>query len=126
MYTDLLVRIKNGIQAKKEHLHLPFSKFDLAVAKVLAERGYLISAEKRIIGKKPVLEVRIKYENGKPAFSHTRFVSTPGRRIYRGYQELKPVKEGYGIGVLSTPEGVMDNRTARRKKVGGEYLFEVW
>lgn len=126
MYYDLLTRIKNGQHARHESVQVPFSKFDFAVAKTLVDAGYATSAEKRTIGKRTVIEVVLKYKNDMPAMSDFRIVSKPSRRLYAGYGELKPVKQNSGVSVLSTPEGIMTNKEARKQKVGGEYLFEIW
>ena len=127
MHYDLLAKIKNGLRARKEVIHTPFSKLDFAVAKILAEAGYLEDAQKKSIGKKSVVELRLRYvSKNQPAISDFKIISTPKRHIYMSYRELRPVKQGYGLGVLSTPEGILNNREARKRKVGGEYLFEIW
>ena len=125
MYYSLLVKIKNAERSGKEKLTVPFSKFDLAVSKVLAEEGYVKSADKKNVGRHGAIEVKLA--GGKvPAISGFKILSKPSRRIYVDCRSLRPVKQGYGIGVLSTPKGVMSNKTARKNKVGGEYLFEIW
>ena len=126
MYYDLLVKIKNAERAGKERITAPFSKFDFAVAKVLADEGYIKNADKKNVGRHGAIE--IKLAGGKKGFAINDFkiLSKPSRRIYIDYRNLRPVKHGYGIGILSTPKGVMSNKAARKNKVGGEYLFEVW
>jgi small subunit ribosomal protein S8 len=126
MYYDLLAKIKNAQMAKKESFQTSFSEVDLAVARLLAEKGYLKSAEKKNVGKKRVLEVKLCYKNGRGAINNFKIISKPGRRIYIGYRDIRKVKQGYGLGVLSTPLGVMTEQAARKNKVGGEYLFEIW
>ncbi len=126
MYYDLLVRIKNAGAAKKETVQAPFSRFDAAIAKVLVDAGYLAGAEKKSIGKKSVLDIKLRYNGKDPVFTNFRFMSKPGKRVYEGYRELRPVKQHTGLAILSTPNGIMTNREARKQKVGGEYLFEVW
>ena len=129
MYYDLLAKIKNAARARKEHIQTSYSNFDLAFAKILVNAGYLKSAHKKEIGKKQFLEVRVAYKgkDGKaPIFTDFKLGSKPGRRIYMGYQELKPIKQNYGISILSTSKGVMTNHQARKTKVGGEYLCEIW
>ena len=78
------------------------------------------------VGRKNVLDIRLKYKNGQPGVTDFRIQSKPSRRMYRGYRELRPIRQGYGLVVISTPSGVMTNTEARKKKVGGEYLFEIW
>jgi len=126
MYHTLLTRIKNAQRARQESFQMPFSNFDFELAKVLAENGYLAAASKKTLGKKNFLEVKIKYDDDRPAISDFRIMSKPSRRLYSGYKELKSVRQGYGIAILSTPAGVMTGKKARREKVGGEYLFEIW
>lgn len=126
MYYDLLAKIKNGQRAKKEIILTPFSKGDFAVAEVLAARKYIKSAEKRVIGKRQYLEVKLSHKDGRPGMTDFKIMSKPSRRLYIGYRELKPIKQNYGMSVLSTPNGIFSNRDARKHKVGGEYLFEIW
>ena len=102
------------------------SKFDVAVAKILVDAGYIKDAQEKIINKKKYLEVQLAYKNRIGAMSDFKIVSRPSRHMYMGYKELHPVKQGYGLAVLSTPSGVMSNRQARKAQVGGEYLFQVW
>jgi small subunit ribosomal protein S8 len=126
MYYDLLTKIKNAQRAKHESVQVPFSKFDFAVAKILEEGGYVGEAAKRTAGKRQVIDVKLKYRPTGPAITDFKLVSKPSRRFYAGYRELKPVKQNYGMAVLSTPAGIMSNRKARKEKQGGEYLFEIW
>ncbi len=105
---------------------VPFSGFDFAVARILAEEGYVKAAEKKNAGVRGAIEIKLAGSEKKPAISDFRILSKSSRRIYVDYRNLKPVKNGYGIGVLSTPKGIMSNKTARKNKVGGEYLFEIW
>lgn len=129
MYYDLLAKIKNATRARKEHIQTSYSGMDLAVAKLLVSTGYLKSAHKKEIGNKQFLEVKVAYKSKdlkEAIFTDFKLASKPGRRIYKSYQELRPVKQSYGISILSTSKGVMTNREARKEKVGGEYLCEIW
>lgn len=127
MYIDLIVQIKNAEQAGKPGLSVPFSKMDLAVSRVLVEAGYVSSVEKRTAGKKTFLDIKLaKRKNGEAVISGFKIISKPGRRVYLNCRNLRPVKQGYGIGIISTPSGVMSGREAKKKKAGGEYLLEVW
>jgi small subunit ribosomal protein S8 len=126
MYYDFLTRIKNASRAGKESVIAPFSKMDLSIAKLLVEAGYLKSADKRVIGRKNYVEVEIAYKDKKPTLTDFKLISKPSRHMYSGYRELKPIRQRYGISVLSTPKGIMTNSSARKEKVGGEYLFEIW
>ena len=126
MYYDLLAKIKNAQHAKKEVIHTPFSNFDFAILKVLVDAGYIQDVQKRNVGKKSILEVRVRYVHDRPALTDFKIVSKPSRRLYAGYRDIRLVKQGHGIAIISTPEGVMTGKGARKGKLGGEYLFEVW
>lgn len=126
MYTDLLTQIKNAQAAKKESIKFPFSNADMTIAELLTKHKYLESASKKGRMPKRVIEIVLKYENGKGAIETIRFISKPSRRMCMGYRELKPVRQGYGLGVISTPKGIMTTKEARKLKLGGEYLFEIW
>ncbi|RMD60231.1 30S ribosomal protein S8 [Candidatus Parcubacteria bacterium] len=126
MYYDLLARIKNAQLVGKKTLRAPFSKMDFAVAGILAAAGFIKSVKRKEMKRKIYLEIALHEKDAPERFHDFRIVSKPSRRMYRGYRELKPVKQGYGIAVLSTSRGVMTEREARRRKLGGEYLFEVW
>lgn len=121
MYTDLLVRIKNAQAARKETVRAPYSRMDMAVAEILARHRYVGEVAKR--GRLPKRAIEIKLNGNLCDF---KFVSKPSRRLYAGYRRLRPVKQGYGLAVISTPKGVMTTADARKEKVGGELLFEVW
>jgi small subunit ribosomal protein S8 len=126
MYYDVLVQLKNAQMAGKETFQMPFSKFDYAVARFLAAHGFASSAEKRAVGKRSVIEVKVKYADARPGMTDFRLISKPSRRIYAGYRELRPVRQGHGLSALSTPEGILSNVEARKKKLGGEHLFNIW
>ena len=123
MYYRLLPEIKNALRAGKEKMTVPFSRMDLAVLAVLAENGYIKSAEKEMAGKKNVIVIRL---GGKHKEIDFKLLSKPSRRSYTDYRSLHRVMQGYGLGVLSTPLGIMSAAGAKKKKVGGEYLFQIW
>lgn len=126
MYIDLLTKLKNAQKAKKASVKLPYSNMDFAIAEILSARGFVGAVTKKGRMPKRVMEVELKYENGRGALGGVRFLSVPSRRLYAGYKELRPVKQGYGIAILSTPNGILTNAEARKKKVGGQLLFEIW
>ena len=121
MYTNLLVQIKNAQQAKKEFIKYPFSSMDMAVAEILAKNKYIGAVAKKGRSPKRYLEIKISGN-----LNDFKFISKPSRRIYFGYEDLRPVKQGYGLGVISTPKGIKTTYEARKEKVGGEYFFQVW
>ncbi|MDP3880654.1 MAG: 30S ribosomal protein S8 [bacterium] len=126
MYTDLLARIKNAQAVNKPSLKVPFSNMDLDVLNVLAKEGFVESVEKKGRMPKRIIDIKLKYENNRPGIEGSKLISKPSRRLYTGYKDLRQVRQGYGISVISTPEGIMSNREARKKKVGGQILFEIW
>ena len=126
MYYDLLPKIKNALQAGKDNLSVRFSTMDMSIAKALAERGYIKDVQRKNVGHKSFLDIRLSRKNGKSIFTDFRIYSKPSRRLYVGHQDLKHVKYGHGIGILSTSRGIVNHLEARKQKIGGEYLFEVW
>lgn len=126
MYYDLLAKIKNAGLVKKEGFVTSFSNFDFEVAKVLMAGHFLKDVQKKTVGSKKYLEVKVNYKNNAPVMSDFKIISRPSRHLYVKSGNVKSVKQGYGIGVFSTNEGVLNNRDARKKKVGGEFLFEIW
>jgi len=126
MYYRLLPELKNALRAEKEKITFPFSGMDFAILTVLAEKGYIKSAEKEAVGKKNIIVVRLGGQKSARAAMDFKLVSKPSRRVYVDYHSLHPVKQGYGLGVLSTSNGILSETDAKKKKVGGEYLFEIW
>ena len=103
---------------------VPFSRMDLAVLEVLRDNGYVKSAEKEVAGKKNIIAIRLSGKKKEDV--DFKLLSKPSRRFYTDYRSLHRVRQGYGLGVLSTPAGVMSAADAKKKKVGGEYLFQIW
>ncbi|MBI2623008.1 MAG: 30S ribosomal protein S8 [Candidatus Liptonbacteria bacterium] len=126
MYYDTIIKVKNAQMARKESLTVPYSRMDHAVLRALAEKRFVKEVQRKTVGRRSVLEVKLSYEGGKPRIEGVKIVSKPSRRMYRPSAELKPVRQGFGIAILSTSKGVMSNSEARKQKVGGEYLFEIW
>ncbi|MCL5006950.1 MAG: 30S ribosomal protein S8 [Patescibacteria group bacterium] len=126
MYLNTLITVKNGLQRKAEKVKVPYSRNDLAVLDLLAKRGYLDAVARKGRGVKRIIEVKLKYNDDRPQISGVKFISTPSRRVYVGYKELRKSHQGQGHFVLSTPGGIKDGYEARREKVGGELLFEIW
>jgi len=123
MYINLLTKIKNAQAAGKDNLRTPFSKMDLAVAEVLVRFGYLSSVEVKGKSEKRTMEINLNKEK---IIRGLKFISLPSRRVYVGYREIKPVKSGYGLAIISTPKGIMTNQEARKQKLGGQILLEIW
>lgn len=126
MYYDLLPKIKNAVRAQKDKLTVPFSRMDFAVATALVNGGYAKGVEKETVGKKNFIVIRLAYKDKKSAVNDFKTISKPSRHYYIDYRSLRPVKQGHGLGVISTSKGVMTDKEARKNKLGGEYLFEIW
>ncbi len=124
---DFIIRLKNAGAVKHESVTLPYSKLKAAIAKVLEKAGYIASVNKS--GKKTnkTLTVELLYKkDGSTRISEVKRISKPGRRIYRSLKEIFPVRYGKGSTILSTSKGIMTDKEAREKKLGGEALFEIW
>src|SRR3989344_2099356 len=125
--SNLIINIKNAGNAGKEHASVPFSNFKMEVAEVLKREGYLKDVSKK--GKKPKfsIEMELAYNpDGTPRVNDVKRVSKPSKRVYFGISDIRPVKGGYGILVISTPKGILTDKQARKEKVGGEALFKIW
>jgi small subunit ribosomal protein S8 len=124
---DMLTRIRNAVRVERPHVDMPVSKVKRGMAEVLKREGYIWDWEE--VADKPTnhLRVHLKYgPNGERLIRRIRRVSKPGRRVYSGATELKPVLGGLGICIISTSRGVISDREARQKKLGGEVLCEIW
>jgi small subunit ribosomal protein S8 len=120
---DMLTRIRNAVRIERTDLDMPTSKLRKGVAQVLKEEGYIWDFEEIDTVPARTLRLHLKYgPNGERLITRIDRVSKPGRRVYSGYKELKPVLGGMGIQILSTPRGVLSDRRARAEKVGGEVL----
>lgn len=123
---DMLTRIRNGFRARHQRVDMPSSKLKVEIARVLKEEGYISNYKVSEDNKKQTLRVFLRYApNGSSVISKIGRVSRPGRRVYVGSGEVPKVLGGLGINILTTPQGVMTGKTARRTKVGGEVLCNV-
>lgn len=123
---DFIIQLKNAGAVGKQTVSLPYSKFKHAVADTLKTAGYITNVEKKGKKARKTLEVTLTYKNGVHAIADVKRISKPGRRMYRSVTEITPVRYGHGALVLSTPKGVMTDKQARKERVGGEALFEIW
>ena len=124
---DMLTRIRNGQQARKDSVLSPASKLRARVLDVLQREGYIRGYQRGSArAGQPGLRIELKYFEGQPAIQHVARVSKPGRRVYSGAQELPRVRNGLGITIVSTPKGVLSDAEAREQNVGGEVLAEVF
>ena len=124
---DMLARIRNAGGARHAQMSCPSSKLKLAVAKVLSEEGFVGAVSSDGDDKKPTMTIDLRYQDdGSLMIEGMRRVSKPGRRIYVGAGDVKQVRAGLGMAILSTSKGVLCDRDARAQKVGGEVICEVW
>jgi small subunit ribosomal protein S8 len=124
---DMLTRIRNAVRVERAHVDMPLSKVKRGLAEVLKREGYIWDWEEMPGEPTGHLRVHLKYgPNGERVIRRMRRVSKPGRRVYSGSTSLKPVLGGLGICIISTSRGVISDREARQRKLGGEVLCEVW
>jgi small subunit ribosomal protein S8 len=124
---DLLTRIRNGQLRGLAKIKSPNSRQRIRILDVLQTEGFIRGyAEVEFKGGKRELEIELKYHEGKPVIRELKRVSTPGRRVYAGVTDLKPHRSGLGVSIVSTPQGVMTDTSAREKNVGGEVLCHVF
>ena len=124
---DLLTRIRNGQLRGKAKIVSPNSRLRTALLDVLQTEGYIRGyAELEYKDGIRQLEIELKYHEGRPVIRELKRVSTPGRRVYASVKELKPHRQGLGVSIVSTPQGVMTDSNAREKNVGGEVLCQVF
>ena len=123
--SDMITRIRNANLREKVSVAMPSSKVKVSVAKVLKDEGYILNY-KVTEDKKPVLEIELKYYDGKPVIEEITRPSKPSLRVYSSSKDLPKVKSGLGVAIVSTSKGVMSDRSARSNGVGGEILCTVF
>lgn len=123
---DFLTQIKNALQRKKENVTVKSSKMMVAIATILKNEGFIADFEVIENDVQNELTVSLKYVNGDSAITELKRISKPGIRKYRGYKEIKPVRNGLGISIYSTPQGVITGAEAVKAKIGGEYICEIF
>ena len=123
---DMLTRIRNGQQARKDSILTPASTLRVRVLDVLQREGYIRGYSEELLAGQKGLRIELKYFEGQPAIQHLARVSKPGRRVYSGAKELPRIRNGLGVVIVSTPRGVLSDAEAREQNVGGEVLAEVF
>lgn len=129
--SDMITRIRNAQKAGKEEVNMPFSNLKMGIAKILKEKGYIEQFQKDLESNNACIKIKLKYNkistNRKtPAIEEINRISKQGRRVYAGKSDLKKVRNGYGISIVSTSKGVMTGEEARKQGVGGEIICEVY
>lgn len=126
--SDLLSRIRNAHLAKHDRLDVPVSKLKLEICKLLKDEGFIKNF--RVVegsGPTATLRVFLRYSaEGVPVINYLERISRPGRRVYKGADDIKPVRNGLGLGIVSTSQGLLSDAQARERRVGGELLCEIW
>src|ERR1035437_3832809 len=123
---NMITQIKNAGNAGRDSVLVPFSSIKENIATVLMTEGFIKSVEKKMVLKKPMLEIGIILENRIPKIKGVQRLSKTSKRVYKKSAEIRPVRNGYGALILSTPKGVMSGRNAKKAKLGGEVLFSIW
>ncbi len=124
--SDFLTRIRNAQAAHLNIVEAPSSRMKYTIAKIMEREGYVSTVSERTNAGKKNLAVVLKYDGKEPKIRSIARVSTPGRRVYKGSKELPRVLSDIGIAIISTSAGVMTNKDARRRKLGGEVLCEIY
>ncbi len=118
--------MKNASLAGNPTVSFPYSKMKNAIAECLKKEGYVVSTAKKTKKGMPVLEVELVYTAGAPKIKDVERISKQSRRVYMGVKDIRPVRNGFGVLVLSTPKGIISGKEARKEQVGGEALFKIW
>lgn len=125
--SNMIISMKNGALVSKESVVIPFSKLKYAIAQCLKENGYVSDVSKKTEKKNiPVIEISLAYNGALSKINDVKRISKPSRRTYLGVHDIRPVKNGHGMMVLSTPKGILSDKQARKEAVGGEALFMIW
>jgi len=125
--SDMLIRMKNAQAVGKKTASFGYSKIKWEIAKLLEKHNYLTEVAKKGKKNKKLLEVAFVYDaDGTPKISDVKRISKLSRRIYRGLREIYPVRHGFGVAVYSTTKGLLTDKEARKEKLGGEVLFELY
>ncbi len=125
--SDMLTRIRNASMVKKSSVSVPTSKIKYAIAKILEKEGFVASVEQYQDGARPMMRLELKYDGVKnPKISSIKRVSKPGRRVYLKSSELPTVRGGFGLSLISTSNGIMTNMEARKRRLGGEVICEIF
>jgi len=124
---DMLTRIRNALQASHEMVDVPSSKVKVNIAKVLKNEGFIKNFKIISDGRHRHIRIFLRYDNdGSPVIDGIKRVSKPSCRVYRGFEDMEAVLNGFGISVVSTSKGIMSDREAKKQGVGGEILCSVW
>jgi small subunit ribosomal protein S8 len=124
--SDMLTIIRNALIVRHPTVCVPFSNLKYTISKILEREGFIEKVEIKRKRSKRFIEITLKYSDNMPAISGLKRISKPGQRIYSNWRKIKRVKGGYGIAIISTSKGLMTDKEARKQKIGGEMICEVW
>jgi len=120
--SNMLISIKNAVAVKKERITVPYSKVALEIAKILKQEGFITDCKR----KDKKIEIQLKYKGESPYITDIKRISRPGCRIYSKNKQIPVVLHGFGIVIVSTPQGIMTGQEAKKKGLGGELICKVW
>ena len=123
---DSLTRIRNAQNAGHENVSVPASKMLEAITKILKNEGYIGSYNNIKLDSRNMIKIDLKYFEGKPVIREINRISSPGRRVYIAWKDIRPTLNNIGISIFSTPKGVITGKEAKMSHVGGEHICEVW
>jgi small subunit ribosomal protein S8 len=123
---DMLIRIKNAQAVGHQTVKIPFSGLKLVLAQILEKEGFIAKVEKRGKDVQKYIKIDLKYRDGRSAIEGVKRMSKPGQRLYVTKNEIRPVRQGYGMAIISTSKGLMTDKEARRAGLGGELMCEIW
>ena len=124
--TDMFNQIKNAQSVRKTMVEIPFSKAKFEIVRILNEEGWTENFLKKVKKVQKKIKITLKYEDKIPKISNFKRISKPGRRVYKRWKDIKFVRQGFGMAIISTSKGLMGDKKARQQKLGGEVICEVW
>lgn len=124
--SDMLIRLKNGYMARKSEVLIPWSKTREAIANLLVREKYLAESKVKTTGAKKEITAKLRYEKKIPVLTDVKIISKPSLRIYVKRNKIQRVVNGLGIAIISTPAGLLTDKEARQKGLGGEVICEIW
>lgn len=126
LISEMLNRIKNAQAVGSPTVEVPFSGLNQEIAQILEKNNFIAGVEKKGKKVKKSIEIALKYTDKIPAISDLKRISKPGQRIYTHFKKIRKIRGGYGISIISTSKGLMTDREARKNKIGGEIICEIW
>jgi small subunit ribosomal protein S8 len=125
--SDMLTRLRNAAMVKAHEVEMPLSRMKFGIAKILEAEGFLSGVQTIEVNGRPILKVSLKYDElGEVKVSNLKRISKPGRRVYVKADDLRAIRSGFGLAILSTPNGLMTSMEAKKRRLGGELICEVY